>query len=120
VEQGSPKSSEKKKKAFKDWNKKRRSVEKKQTLKRLNKISKMKCAIAKATGYADLYKDLEDISPKEIYRLVATRQRRGKDIDWIVFTEDEQSKIESEEKDIKEKLKEYFKNNLVPKTEHWK
>jgi len=89
-------------------------------LKKLNKISKVKCAIAKATGYEDLYKDLEDIGPKEIYRLVTTRQKREKDIDWIVFTEDEQSKIESEEKDFKEKLKEYFKNYLVPKTEHWK
>jgi len=85
-------------------------------LKRLNKISKGKCAIAKKTSYEDLqYKDLEEIGSKEIYRLARTRKRRWKDIDQIVFTEDEQSKIRSEEKDIKKRWKKYFKNYLVPK-----
>lgn len=103
-----------KKEAFKDW-KRTRSEEDKETMKRLNKISKEKCAIAKEKGYEDLYKDLEENGPKRIYKLARTRQRRAKDIDRIVFIKDEQGKIMSEDKDIKERWKEYFNRLLNTK-----
>jgi len=48
-------------------------------LKRLNKVSKEKCTIAKETGYEDLYKDLEENVQMEIYGLSRVRQRRLKD-----------------------------------------
>ena len=103
-----------KKEAFKDW-KRTRSDEDKETMKRLNKISKEECAIAKETGYEDLYKDLEENGPKKIYNLARTRQRRSKDIDRIVFIKDEQGTIMSEDKDIKERWKEYFNKLLNTK-----
>jgi len=75
-------------------------------LKRLNKIGKEKCATIKKKGYEDLYKNLEENGPKKIYRLARARHRKSKDIDRIVFIKNEDVKIRSEEKDIKERWKE--------------
>jgi len=67
-----------------------------------------------------LYRDLEKNDPKKFYRLARTRQRRSKDINQVVFIKNEQGKIRSEEKDIKERWKEYFKNYLILKREQRK
>jgi len=57
--------------------------------------------------------DKEENCPKKVYRLARTRQERSKDIDRIVFIKDEQSKIRSGEKDIKERWKKYLKKKLL-------
>ena len=62
--------------------------------------------------YEQMYEDLKNNGPKNLYKLAKTRQRRAQDIDRMIFVKDSEGKIMCEDTDIKKTWSEYF-NRLL-------
>ena len=68
--------------------------------------------MARDAANESLYKELAENGPKMIHRLAKPRQRRSKDIDRLSFVKDENGNILSEDREVKERWRNYF-NTLL-------
>jgi len=77
------------------------------------KIAKKAIAVAKSIAYNSLYQKLETKKgEKEVFKLARARERRTRDLGVVRCIKDEDSKMLSEDVEIKERWQRYFSKLL--------